>query len=175
MFLGIPAETWAIYGSIAGIVGVVVVIIGLLYRFTRWSLPRLRRKPQEPPQGAEPTAPKPIPLSRYFAPQRYHENPLNVVLEAYLALESWYDRTLTSHGIDNHDGTRKLEVDEMADLAVYHGLTEPRAAETVRGIGILREIYMGKVDPVQARSYVTQIDGQMFAMDGQLRDHDAGG
>ena len=132
---------------------------------------------QGPEETSQPGNPRAVPLSQYFTPERFHDSPLNVIIESFIALERWFDSALNSHGIDIRPGFKKLTVYEMAELAVHHGFIEPESLKTVTGLGIMRDIAIGKngdkVTPQEARSYVTLIDGQIFTMTNQLERYDA--
>lgn len=68
-----------------------------------------------------------LPLGQSFKLERYHENPLNIIVESFIALETWFDTALIAHGIDVRLGIKKLGGSEIADLDLYKGILSRKA------------------------------------------------
>jgi len=111
-------------------------------------------------------------LSQYFD-ERANENPLNAVLEAYIAIERWYDRVLIDRNIDNFEGTRKLSVAEMAGIAVEKDLLPASTLNLIDGLTVMRSLALAgppdRVTPDQAREFLSLADGTLYALDTELR------
>jgi hypothetical protein len=176
MFLSLSAETWGIVGAIAGRIVALGAIIAAVRVVVRWLASRRTKERAVPPGPDVPTtvaAPARAPLVRYFDPERYTANPLNVILESYLFIEGWFDELLTARGQDLRPHNDKLGVDDMAHIAVHDGLISPQSVETLRGLGILRQLSIDKggdgVTAEEARKYVTMTDAIIHVMTGEVR------
>lgn len=115
--------------------------------------------------------PRQVPLSEFYA-RRSDENPLNALLEAYIAIERWYDRTLTDREIDNFDGVDKLSVTQMSRVAVEKGLLPASTLTLVDGLTVMRSLALtappDRVSPDQAREFLALADGALLSLDAEL-------
>jgi hypothetical protein len=114
------------------------------------------------------------PLRLVYA-ERAVENPLNAILEAYLHLEAWFDRTLTSHQLSPWSGYVKKGVPEMTVDAYNAGLISDPITNTIRGLGIMRDLAIKKRDnvkPEEAEEYLLLVDGTIYALNNEVRAYD---
>lgn len=115
------------------------------------------------------------PLLREYYAERIHENPLNAILEAYEAIEGWYDRTLAAHDIEVRDREKKLGVREMSRIAVEHGLLPSSTISQLDGLGIMRDLAIQQRDavtPQRAQEFLVLVDAVLYTLDTELGKSD---
>lgn len=117
----------------------------------------------------------PMPLREYYA-ERAETNPLNAILEAYIAIERWYDAALTKHNADNYDGLKKLGVSQMSRIAVSKGLVPASTLPAVDGLTALRNLVVHapgkKLGPEEAREYLVLADGLLYSLRAGLEKYE---
>jgi hypothetical protein len=114
------------------------------------------------------------PLTEYYD-QRADENPLNAILEAYLAVEGWFDRALSTHGIDIRPHNKKLGVREMSIIAVEQGMLPESLLHTVDGLSLMRNLALHKSSPQtpqEAREFLVLTDGLIYTLDVELAKYE---
>jgi len=125
-------------------------------------------------QGAERT-PTRTPLAEYYA-DRVVDNPLNAVLEAYIAIERRLDQVLEDHGQSPYVGTKKLDVTELSALAIQTGLLGSVVRTPLTGLTALRNIYLhgaSELSLSDAQQFLSLADGVMFLIDNDVKRYDA--
>lgn len=124
--------------------------------------------------AAQPTSgDRPVrPALRDLYAGRADTNPLNAILLAYGAVESWYVQALTERGLEVQGPQWSLGVDALARLAVKSGVLPQSTLKQVQGLSVMRNIAAhGKDDEVtseQAREYLVLVDGLLALLDLEL-------
>ena len=125
-------------------------------------------------QASEPIATR-APLTDYYA-DRVVDNPLNAVLEAYIAVERRLDQALEDHGQSPYVGTKKLDVTELAALAIQTGLVSSTVRAPLAGLTALRNIYLHAVADLSvtdAQQFLSLADGILYLIDSEVKKYDA--
>jgi hypothetical protein len=115
---------------------------------------------------------KPRPQLREMYAAKVQENPLNALLEGFIAIEVWYDQLMTERGESTHEGNRKRSAQEMAAIAVERGFLPRSTLDTVQGLGIVRDLAIHdreKVTPNQARDFLLLADAFLTFADSEAR------
>ncbi|TXK17427.1 hypothetical protein [Homoserinibacter sp. GY 40078] len=115
---------------------------------------------------------RPRPQLRDLYAAKAQENPLNALLEGFIAIEVWFDQLLTERGESTHEGARKRSVQEMAAIAVERGFLPRQLLDTVQGLGIVRDLAIRdreKVTPNQAREFLLLADAFLGYADLEAR------
>lgn len=115
---------------------------------------------------------RPRPQLREMYAAKAQENPLNALLEGFIAIEVWFDQLMTERGESTHDGTRKRSAQEMAAIAVQRGFLPRSTIDTVQGLGIVRDLAIhdrDKVTPTQAREFLLLADAFLGFADLEAR------
>jgi hypothetical protein len=171
-FLGLDGVQWTAVGVL------VAIFIGVV-AFFQVRAGRSRTPAAPAPEAPEPVglgAPTRIPLAQQFAPERYEDNPLNVVLESYLELEAWFNDLFDDRDIPYWQGATRLGPLEMVKIAVHRGLVHAQSTEAVRVLAFDRGLSIERRDNVtadEARTYANRVDELIAALGHQVDAYEA--